>query len=141
MGHHNYEDAKKLVWKGCAILAVVTLIEVFVSLFQKGHILSGMEDYKLVVYAAALIIAVLSFYKAYYIIYNFMHMAQEVPGLRMSVLLPTALLIWGMIAFFQEGNSWGERRQLIKEKNEVSSEDAIQPQGMLLKKIELKKLQ
>lgn len=70
-----------------------------------------------------------------------MHMAHEVPGLRMSVLLPTALLIWGMIAFFQEGNSWGERRELIKEKNEVSSEDAIKPQGMLLKKIETEKLQ
>ena len=70
-----------------------------------------------------------------------MHMAHEVPGLRMSVLLPTALLIWGMIAFFQEGNSWGERRQLIKEKDKVEAEDAIKPQGMLLKKIELEKLQ
>jgi len=141
MGHHNYEDAKKMVWKGCAVLAVVTLIEVFVSLFQKGHIISGLEDVPAVVIIAALIIGVLSVYKAYYIIYNFMHMAQEVPGLRMSVLLPTALLIWGMIAFFQEGASWGERRELIKEKDEVSSEDAIKPQGMLLKKIELEKLQ
>jgi len=141
MGHHNYEDAKKMVWKGCAVLAAVTLIEVFVSLLQKGHIISGLEDVNAVVIGAALVIGILSIYKAYYIIYNFMHMAQEVPGLRMSVLLPTALLIWGMIAFFQEGASWGERRELIKQKDEVSSEDAIKPQGMLLKKIELKKLQ
>ena len=141
MGHHNYEESKKLVWKGCAVLAAVTLVEVFVSLLQKGHIISGLEDVSAVVIAAAVVIGVLSIYKAYYIIYNFMHMAHEVPGLRMSVLLPTALLIWGMIAFFQEGNSWGERRQLIKEKNEVSSEDAIKPQGMLLKKIETEKLQ
>lgn len=141
MAHQNLEEAKKLVWKGCGILALVTVVEVLVSLFQKGHIISGMEDLKVVVYLAALIIAVLSFYKAYYIIYNFMHMAHEVPGLRMSVLLPTALLIWGMIAFFQEGDSWGKRRQLIKEKDKVSSEEAIKPQGMLLKEIELEKLQ
>ena len=141
MGHHNYEDAKKLVWKGCAVLAVVTLIEVFVSLLQKGHVISGLEDVSAVVIVAALIIGILSIYKAYYIIYNFMHMAQEVPGLRMSVLLPTALLIWGMIAFFQEGDSWKVKRDKIKERNEVSSEDAIKPQGMLLKKIEIEKLQ
>lgn len=141
MGHHNYEDAKKMVWKGCGVLAVVTLIEVFVSLLQKGHVISGLEDVSAVVIAAAIVIGVLSIYKAYYIIYNFMHMAQEVPGLRMSVLLPTALLIWGMIAFFQEGNSWGERRALIKEKDKVESEDAIKPQGLLLKKIEIEKLQ
>ncbi len=141
MAHHSYEEAKKLVWKGCAVLAAVTLFEVFVSLLQKGHVISGLEDVNAIVIVAALIIGILSIYKAYYIIYNFMHMAHEVPGLRMSVLLPTALLIWGMIAFFQEGASWGERRELIKEKNEVSSEDAIKPQGLLLKKIETEKLQ
>ncbi len=141
MAHHSYEEAKKLVWKGCGVLAAVTLIEVFVSLLQKGHVIAGLEDVSAIAISAAIVIAALSFYKAYYIIYNFMHMAHEVPGLRMSVLLPTALLIWGMIAFFQEGASWGERRALIKEKDEVSSEDAIKPQGMLLKKIETEKLQ
>ena len=134
MGHGNYEDAKKAVWIGCGVLALVTLIEVIFSLFQKGHIISGMEDLAWVTYGAALVIAILSAYKAYYIIYNFMHMAHEVPGLRMSVLLPTALLIWGMIAFFQEGSAWGERREVIKERNEVDSDKAIKPQGMLLHK-------
>lgn len=141
MGHHNYEDAKKMVWKGCAVLGFVTLVEVFVSLLQKGHVISGLEDMSVVVITAAIIIGVLSVYKAYYIIYNFMHMAQEVPGLRMSVLLPTALLIWGMIAFFQEGDSWGKRREVIKQRNEVNSKDAIKPQGNLIKNIDLKKLQ
>ena len=141
MGHGNYEDAKKLVWKGCAVLAVVTLIEVGVSLFQKGHVVSGIEDLSMVVYGAAIIIAILSAYKAYYIIYNFMHMAHEVPGLRVSVLLPTALLIWGMIAFFQEGNSWGERRELIKEKDKIEAEKAIKPIGLLLEEEQTKFLQ
>ena len=93
-----------MVWKGCGVLAAVTLVEVFVSLLQKGHVISGLEDVSAVAISAALVIGALSIYKAYYIIYNFMHMSSEVPGLRMSVLFPTALLIWGMIAFFQEGS-------------------------------------
>ncbi len=134
MGHGNYEEAKKLVWRGCLVLAVITLIEVAVSLFQKGHLVPGMEDISAVTFGAALIIGALSIYKAYYIIYKFMHMAHEVPGLRMSVLLPVLLLVWGMIAFFQEGGAWGKRRAVIKERNKMESEKSIKPIGMLLEK-------
>ena len=55
-----------------------------------------------------------------------MHMAYEVKGLAMSVLLPTLLLVWAIIAFFQEGDSWGDRRTLIEEKNMETSEESIQ---------------
>ena len=91
-------------------------------------------------YGAALIIAVLSAYKAYYIIYNFMHMGHEVPGLRMSVLLPTGLLISGMIAFFQEGSAWGARREQIKDKNKIEAEESIKPLGMGTKEEQIKML-
>jgi hypothetical protein len=75
-----------------------------------------------------------SLYKAYFIIFYFMHMAYEVRGLMLSVLLPTTLLIWAIIAFFQEGNSWGARRELIREKNEeiVKPASNSKPQGYLL---------
>ncbi len=150
MGHGSYEDAKKLVWKGCGVLAVITLIEVGVSLFGKGHlgydpVGVGTLDFHvplldfdvsmnpLLAFVGFLLIA-LSAYKAYYIIYNFMHMAHEVPGLRMSVLLPVLLLVWGMIAFFQEGGAWGERRAVIKKRDKMESEKSIKPIGMLLEK-------
>ena len=44
-------------------------------------------------------------------------MKYEVPGLAWSVLLPTALLIWAVIAFLQEGTSWKDRREQVKEFN------------------------
>lgn len=125
----SYEDAKKQVFVGFWILLGVTLIEVFFSLLGKGHVFSGAEDMTWLVYLTAIIIVVLSIYKARYIIYEFMHMGYEVKGLRVSVLLPTALLIWAIIAFFQEGNSWKDRRELIKEKNEVEPDDAVDVQG------------
>ena len=82
------------------------------------------------VYVAGLIIIALSLYKAYFIVYEFMHMKYEMRGLAMSVLLPTLLLIWAIIAFFQEGDSWKERREQIKEKNEEHLEE--DSQGMIM---------
>ena len=71
MSHKTYEESKKAVVKGLLLLGFVTLIEVFISLFAKGHIISGVNDIVWIAYAAGLIIAVLSIYKAYFIIYEF----------------------------------------------------------------------
>jgi hypothetical protein len=70
-----------------------------------------------------------SIYKAYFIIFFFMHMAYEIRGLMLSVLLPTTLLIWVIIAFFQEGGSWGSRREQIEQKNEERVKPAPAKQG------------
>ena len=130
MGNLSYEESIKKVYYGLVLLGVVTLIEVFISLLGKGHIISGAEKYSTVIYGAGLIIIALSLYKAYFIVYEFMHMRYEVKGLALSVLLPTLLLIWAIIAFFQEGDSWKDRREQIKEKNELPAE-GDESQGML----------
>ncbi|WP_284284719.1 cytochrome C oxidase subunit IV family protein [Portibacter lacus] len=118
----------KAVYKGLVLLAVVTLIEVFFSLLGKGHIISGAEDYKWLIILTAVIILVLSVYKAYFIIYEFMHMKYEAPGLSKTVLLPMFLLVWAIIAFFWEGNDWNKRRTLIKNKNNEQIDDSSQKQ-------------
>jgi cytochrome c oxidase subunit 4 len=127
MGHLSYEESKKLVFKGLFLLAVVTLVEVAFSLFGKGYIIPGVEEYTWLLYVVGLILVTLSLYKAYYIIYEFMHMRYEVKGLARSVLLPTVLLIWAIIAFFQEGDSWKNRRDQIKEKDAETTE--VQPEN------------
>ena len=124
MSNLTYEESKKRVVYGLYLLGAVTLIEVFVSLLGKGHIIGGAEDWTWLVVLAALIIAVLSLYKAYFIIFEFMHMKYEVKSLAWSVLLPTLLLVWAIIAFFQEGDSWKNRREQIKEKNEEPADDS-----------------
>jgi cytochrome c oxidase subunit IV len=129
MSHKTYEESKKAVVKGLLLLGFVTLIEVFISLFAKGHIISGVNDIVWMAYAAGLIIAVLSIYKAYFIIYEFMHMAYEVKGLALTVLLPTYLLIWALFAFFQEGTAWKARREFVKEKNAKTVEPLKGKQG------------
>lgn len=126
MGHLSYEDQKKLVMKGLKLLAIVTITEVFLALLFNGHIISSFhKDHfstskwitmgLIAVYGLAMV--GFSLYKAKFIVYNFMHLGSEVKGLRMSVLLPMLLLIWAIIAFFQEGDAWKNNRNIIKEKN------------------------
>jgi cytochrome c oxidase subunit IV len=117
MSNLSYEDSKKRVIYGLFLLGIITLIEVLISLFGKGHIISGMQHYTSVLYICGVLIAAFSLYKAYFIVYEFMHMKYEVKSLAMTVLVPTGLLVWAVIAFFNEGSSWKARRDRIKEKN------------------------
>jgi cytochrome c oxidase subunit IV len=130
MSHVSYEQSKKNVVKGLILLAVVTLIEVVISLFGKGHIFKGVHGNVIVLATCGLFIAGLSLYKAYFIVYEFMHMKYEVKGLAMSVILPMLLLVWAIIAFFQEGNAWKNRREDIK--NRDSQPAAPAQEGSLL---------
>lgn len=134
--HQSYEDQKKLVFYGLKLLGIITIVEVVFALFAKGHIVPSITfgkdgGFGQFVYMLAMISA--SLYKAYFIIFFFMHMAHEVRGLVLSVLLPTALLIWAIIAFFQEGSAWGRSREKIKEKNEApATAPASGQQGYIL---------
>lgn len=128
----TYEEGKKRVVYGLFLLGGVTLLEVFFSLFGKGYIIEGVHGITWLVYLIGFGLIALSLYKAYFIVYEFMHMRYEVKTLALSVLLPTTLLIWAIIAFFQEGNSWKNRREQIKEFNQEQVEDAADLEGMLL---------
>lgn len=134
-GHQTYEEQKALVFKGLMILGAVTIVEVVIALLAKGHLIPGV-DFKHGIghYLYMLLMVGFSLYKAYFIVFFFMHMAYEVRGMMLSVLLPTLLLVWAIIAFFQEGSRWGKSRELIKEKNEekVEAAPAGKPVGYLL---------
>lgn len=104
---HSYEEGKSVAMRGLYLLGVVTIVEVLIALLGNGHLIEGVHLPRFIMYP---VMIGLSLYKAYFIVYFFMHMAYEVSDLRLSVLLPTLLLIWAMIAFFMEGHYWGERR-------------------------------
>ena len=130
MAHKSYEESKKGVYRGLILLAGVTLVEVIFSLLGKGHIIDGAENWRVLVIIAALAILVLSVYKAYFIVYQFMHMAHEVKGLARTVLLPMLLLIWAMIAFFAEGSYWKKRRGHVENKTSQTIKENSQ-MGMI----------
>ena len=126
-GHMSYEESKKFVYRGLFLLAAVTLIEVFFSLAGKG-LLPGTgwaEDIDWIVYPIGAILIGLSLYKAYFIVFDFMHLRQEVTSMSLTILMPMGLLVWAVIAFFQEGNFWGERRERVQEFNQRTERQVI----------------
>lgn len=142
MGHLTYEESKKVVVKGLILLGVVTIVEVLIALFANGHITESFDiGDTWMRYPYMIIMIGLSLYKAYFIVYEFMHMRYEARGLAASVLMPTMLLVWAIVAFFNEGASYGERRNVVKEKDaqEVESTYKIKKTSMLQNTKELKK--
>ena len=103
MGHLSYEESKSKVLRIIIILGVITIVEVLFALMGKGYIIDGVH-FPIFLMGGAMI--AMSLVKAYLIVYEFMHMKYEVPGLVKSVLMPTLLLVWAVIAFFYEGNTW-----------------------------------
>lgn len=127
----SYDDQKKLVVKGLKLLGAITIIEVLIALLAKGYLIPGVVFHGALMYIYMAAMVGFSLYKAYFIVYNFMHMAHEVQGLRWSVLLPTLLLVWAVIAFFQEGDSWGKRKRQIEQKDAEKIEKAAPANGNL----------
>jgi len=136
MSAHTYEESKGIALKTIKILGVVTVLEVIIALTGKGYLIPGWVPYesslggipvgRTIMYLA---MASLSIYKAILVIFEFMHMKYEVKGLMRSVLLPTALLIWAIIAFFMEGNYWKHSRASIQDKNMEQVDTKLMPLG------------
>jgi cytochrome c oxidase subunit 4 len=105
------EEGKKVVYKGMILLGVITIFEVFIALIGNGHVIEGFHLPKYIMFPAMII---LSLYKAYYIVSEFMHMKYETKGLMISALWPIVLLIWAMLALLNEGGAWHDSRQNIE---------------------------
>ena len=132
MAHKSYEESIKDVYKGLLLLGAVTLIEVFISLLGKGHMGIDVSGYSFILWIIMFGLIGFSVYKAYFIIFEFMHMAHETKSLALTVLVPMLLLVWGLIAFFQEGNSWKERREADKAGRSYDVEEAPEQESFLL---------
>jgi len=124
---HDYEKSKKIVLNTILLLGVITICEVFFALLGKGYIVEGMHW---PTWLMGILMIVLSLTKAVYIVFEFMHMKYELPGLAKTVLLPMFLLVWGVVAFLYEGYDWGDRRELIENKDKEKVEDV----GFIIKR-------
>lgn len=136
MSAHTYEESKGIARKTIKILAIVTVIEVLIALVGKGYLIPGFVPYEFNIGSfplgrAIMYLAMIAFsiYKAILVVFEFMHMKYEVKGLMRSVLLPTTLLIWAIIAFFMEGNFWRNSRAGIEMRNKEQIETKLKPIG------------
>jgi len=131
MGHLSYDSSKKIATKTILILAAITVFEVLFALLGKGYLVEGVH---ISGWITGGMMIFLSIVKAYLIVYEFMHMKYEVPGLVKTVLLPTLLLVWAIIAFLAEGNYWLKSRERVKSVQVQEKSPTLQ--GSLIKEID-----
>lgn len=99
---HAHESNTARIWKVFGILSVVTIIEVILGIYKPeslnfSHFL-GMNLLNWIFY-------ILTVFKAYYIVWAFMHMEGETSSLRWSVVLPVVFLVlYLLFILLTEGN-------------------------------------
>ncbi len=89
---------RKQIWKVFIILSVLTAIE-FVIAFTMHH-----GPLKIAIFVGMTIV------KAFYIVGEFMHLKHEAKSLIWSILIPTILVAWLLLALIWEGGSILEAR-------------------------------
>lgn len=120
MSHLTYEESKGIAFKTIVILAIITVVEVTFALFGKGYIIEGLHLSHVLMGGVMII---LSAVKAYLIMYEFMHLKYELPGMVKSILIPTLLLIWLIIALLWEGGYWNNSRANIVNPVKIEVQD------------------
>ncbi|MDO7876921.1 cytochrome C oxidase subunit IV family protein [Hymenobacter sp. ASUV-10] len=84
------------IWKTFWVLVGITALEfVFVFFMNAGT-------------ARNTIFIILTIFKAFFIVAEFMHLKHETKGLIWTILVPTSLLIWLLVALITEGSAIGE---------------------------------
>src|SRR3954447_11962665 len=119
---HDNPGGTKEIWRTFWILLVLTIVELIL-----GYIMIGVESHGLRVGIKGVII-ILMLAKAFYIVAYFMHLGSEIRNLVMTIIVPLALLIWGIIAFLYDGNSYKNNRNTYdaykRENSHIRSTDA-----------------
>lgn len=87
------------IWKTFFVLVGITALEfVFVFLMEPSTLRNS-------------IFIILTIFKAFFIVAEFMHLKHEVKALIWTILIPMALLIWLLIALVSEGTYGGQAIQ------------------------------
>ncbi len=100
-------NPKKAIWRTFFILLGLTVLE-FIIAGTKGFYASlfGLKDETVSTMVLALFI-ILTIFKAFYIVAEFMHLKHEVKRLIWIILVPFIFIVWLIIGLLWEGNYWG----------------------------------
>lgn len=102
--HEQHHGNTKEIWRTFWILLILTVVELVL-----GYWMIGIEDHgKRLAIKVTIIILMLA--KAFYIVAYFMHLKAEVKNLIMTIIIPLIFLVWGIVAFLYEGNSFRHNR-------------------------------
>ncbi|WP_276498239.1 cytochrome C oxidase subunit IV family protein [Pontibacter litorisediminis] len=106
MAHHTENDfhqtgeipkaQTKAIWRTFFILVGLTALEFLIAFTMDAGT------------ARNAIFIILTIFKAFYIVAEFMHLKHETKSLIWSIIIPLALVIWLMVALLAEGSYYYE---------------------------------
>lgn len=129
---HDNHGGTKEIWRTFWILLGLTIVELVL-----GYLMIGVESPGgRLGLKGAIIILMLA--KAFYIVAYFMHLKGEIRNLVMTILVPLSLLIWAIIAFLYEGDSYRNSRNTYdaytRERSHIQSDKKADEKGLHEKK-------
>ena len=113
--HHEDHGGTKEIWRTFWILLGLTLVEL-----AFGYWMIGIESLGLRLLIKGVII-ILMLAKAFYIVAYFMHLKAEIRNLIMTIIVPLLLLVWAIVAFLYDGNSFKNNRNTYDKNHRESS--------------------
>ena len=97
--HHTGEIPKaqtKAIWRTFIILVAITALEFVFAFFMEPGTTRNV------------IFIILTLFKAFYIVGEFMHLKHETKALIWTIIIPLALIVWLMVALIAEGSYYYE---------------------------------
>lgn len=113
--------ARQSIIRTALILTGLTAFEFFIAFTKHSYpSIFGISE------AAAQLIVVVTFviltlFKAFYIVAEFMHLKHEVKRLALTILVPFLFIIWLLIGLTVEGDYWGK----LSEAEPVSTSELV----------------
>ena len=105
----SYNKQVSSVWRATLALGIITVMEVAAALLWIWVLYPEGGGPRMLLNVFFIMASLL---KAYFIVGEFMHIKYEKRALVLTVLLPTILLIWFIIAFLWDGAEWLNLRNL-----------------------------
>lgn len=97
--HHTGEIPKpqtRAIWRTFIILVAITALEFVFAFFMEPGTTRNV------------IFIILTLFKAFYIVAEFMHLKHETKALIWTIIIPLALIVWLMVALIAEGSYYYE---------------------------------
>jgi len=88
-GYLKFKSNQQKIWGVLVFLSIVTTIEVFLGIVKPQILMTLFLKVKLINW----IFIILTLVKAYYIAWDFMHIRDELSGLKNAIVLPLIILI------------------------------------------------
>lgn len=100
-------ESRKSIYRTAGILTALTVLE-FIIAFTKHTYASALGIQESTAQSLVVItFIILTIFKAFYIVADFMHLRHEVKKLALTILIPFVFIMWLLIGMILEGGYWG----------------------------------